>query len=105
MAREHPGSYREGYLYGLFRADAAAEVVRDGRIDLSFPSARIELEALGRAHHFLAAAPASPRLVAVGAGSIGARAGIPVIPRRCGARRKRTRGTAASRVKSSSCKS
>jgi DNA repair photolyase len=79
VAREHPGSYREGYLYGLFRADAAAEVVRDGRIDLSFPSARIELEALGRAHHFLAAAPAAPRLVAVGAGSIGARAGIPPI--------------------------
>jgi DNA repair photolyase len=75
----HSDSYRAGYLYGLFRADAAAEVVRDGRIDLSFPSARIELEALGRAHHFLAAAPAGARLVAVGAGSSGARAGIPPI--------------------------
>ena len=77
--REHNDSYREGYLYGLFRADAAAEIVRDGRIDLSFPSARIELEALGRAHHFLAAAPTGARLVAVGAGPSGARAGIPPI--------------------------
>jgi DNA repair photolyase len=68
--RAHPASYRHGYLYGLVRADGAGPVVRDGRVDASFPSDRLELEALGRAHHFLAAArgAAAPRLVGVGVG-------------------------------------
>ena len=65
--RAHTLSYRQGYLYGLIRADGAAEPVRDGRIDVTFPSLRLELEALGRAHHLPAAEPA-PRSPAVGAG-------------------------------------
>jgi DNA repair photolyase len=70
--RPHTRSYRQGYLYGLVRADGAGAPVRDGRIDAAFPSARLELEALGRAHHFLASsqacapALARPRLLAVG---------------------------------------
>ena len=65
--RAHTAAYREGYLDGLVRADAAGEVARDGRIDVAFPSERVALEALGRAHHFLAArAP-------VAAGAVGAR--------------------------------
>jgi DNA repair photolyase len=47
--RQTPG-YRHGYLCGLVRGD---EEPAAGR---SFPSAELELEALGRAHHFLAAA-------------------------------------------------
>ncbi len=76
--RAHPASYRQGYLHGLVRADGAGPVVRDGRIDASFPSARLELEALGRAHHFLAAArgAAAPRLVGVG-GAAPARPALP----------------------------
>ena len=67
-ARAHPPSYREGYLHGLVRADGVAPVVRDGRIDASFPSERLALEALGRAHHFLAASRDAARpLAAVGA--------------------------------------
>jgi DNA repair photolyase len=48
----HTPGYRQGYLCGLIGADGAA----------AFPSPRLELEALGRAHHFLslAAAPAAP---------------------------------------------
>jgi DNA repair photolyase len=70
VPRAHPESYRQGYLHGLVRADAALPVVREGRIDASFPSDRLELEALGRAHHFLASSrsAAGSRLVAVGAG-------------------------------------
>jgi DNA repair photolyase len=66
--REHPASYRHGYLHGLVRADTAGPVVRDGRIDASFPSQRLELEALGRAHHFLADSRVATtgRLVGVG---------------------------------------
>jgi DNA repair photolyase len=53
-ARTHSPSYRQGYLNGLMRADTAGRMpVRDGRIDLAFPSDRLELEALGRAHHLL----------------------------------------------------
>jgi DNA repair photolyase len=92
-------SYRQGYLHGLVRADAAGHVqARDGRIDHAFPSERLELEALGRAHHLLAteaaqrvptrtAAPAgppaarrrvtlAPRLVGVGGAGGGPRAGV-----------------------------
>lgn len=50
---EHHGGagYRRGYLCGLIRADG----------EESFPSDRLELEALGRAHSFLAArTPAEP---------------------------------------------
>jgi CBS domain-containing protein len=86
VPRAHSASYREGYLHGLVRADAGAHVagsaVRDGRIDLSFPSDRIELEALGRAHHFLAASAEAARLVAAGGGRVshlrGVPAGVPV---------------------------
>jgi DNA repair photolyase len=39
-------AYRRGYLCGLVRGD--------GPEHAAFPSARLELEALGRAHHFLA---------------------------------------------------
>ncbi|HEX5811549.1 MAG TPA: intein-containing Rv2578c family radical SAM protein [Pseudonocardia sp.] len=69
-ARAQTASYRQGYLHGLVRADQAGRMrVRDGRIDQAFPSERLELEALGRAHHLLAVevadhvrshAPASP---------------------------------------------
>jgi DNA repair photolyase len=73
--RPHSASYRQGYLHGLVRADGAGGVVRHGRIDASFPSERLELEALGRAHHFLAATAAG-RLLAVGAsGAVGDAAG------------------------------
>ena len=65
--RSHPESYRQGYLHGLVRADGAGCVVRDGRIDAAFPSERLELEALGRAHHFLAGSRSPARLVAAGA--------------------------------------
>lgn len=53
--RTHSPAYRHGYLAGLVRGDgphAAAE---------SFPSEHVELEALGRAHAFLAAGPPGPR--------------------------------------------
>ena len=47
----------QGYLHGLVRADTAGRPqVHDGRIDHAFPSDRLELEALGRAHHLLATA-------------------------------------------------
>jgi DNA repair photolyase len=80
-ARAHTAPYREGYLYGLVRADAAAQIVRDGRIDAAFPSEHVELEALGRAHHFLAAAraPAAARLVPAGRIGEAARAAMPSI--------------------------
>lgn len=53
--RVHTASYRQGYLHGLVRADTAGRMrVHDGRIDQAFPSERLELEALGRAHHLLA---------------------------------------------------
>ena len=55
--RVHTRSYREGYLHGLVRADTAGRPqVHEGRIDHAFPSDRLELEALGRAHHLLATA-------------------------------------------------
>ncbi|MFB9385079.1 intein-containing Rv2578c family radical SAM protein [Pseudonocardia petroleophila] len=44
-----PG-YRRGYLTGLVRADGPAPA----EPDRCFPSAHLELEALGRAHHYLA---------------------------------------------------
>jgi DNA repair photolyase len=50
------------------RADGAEQVVRDGRLDASFPSERLALEALGRAHHFLATARATVGSPLVGVG-------------------------------------
>ena len=46
--RPHTAEYRRGYLCGLVRGDEEPELGR------SFPSDHLELEALGRAHHFLA---------------------------------------------------
>ena len=70
---EHTAPYRQGYLCGLVRGDGGAS---------AFPSEQVELEALGRAHHFLAEAAqhvvdlpvARPVHVRVGEGS---RAGSP----------------------------
>jgi len=60
--RPHTPAYRQGYLAGLVRGDGVHD---DGN---GFPSAQVELEALGRAHHFLAAgSPARHGPVAVGA--------------------------------------
>ena len=53
--RPHTPAYRHGYLCGLVRGDG----LDDGG---GFPSDRVELEALGRAHHFLA--DWSPHLLA-----------------------------------------
>ncbi|WP_344015754.1 intein-containing Rv2578c family radical SAM protein [Pseudonocardia xinjiangensis] len=49
--RPHTAAYRQGYLCGLVRGDS---VEADG--EWRFPSEHVELEALGRAHHFLAEA-------------------------------------------------
>jgi DNA repair photolyase len=54
--RRQNADYRRGYLCGLVRADGAA-----------FPSERLALEALGRAHHLLAEARLVPAAAAVGA--------------------------------------
>ena len=68
LRRVHTASYRQGYLHGLVRADTAGRLqVHEGRIDNAFPSERLELEALGRAHHLLsveAAERAQDRTVA-----------------------------------------
>ncbi len=80
--REHTLGYRRGYLCGVIRADGEDE---SGR---SFPSEDLELEALGRAHHFLAASasdrPVGARPAAVGAAPGGAEPGRiappPVMP-------------------------
>lgn len=79
-ARTDAGAYRAGYLTGLVRADedGAAEEHPAGTgtggcdpgppADRCFPSERLELEVLGRAHHYLAAravaAPGAPVAVA-----------------------------------------
>ncbi len=47
--RPHTADYRRGYLCGLIRGDGG-----------EFPSDRLALEALGRAHHLLAEAPVAP---------------------------------------------
>ncbi|GAA2554472.1 intein-containing Rv2578c family radical SAM protein [Pseudonocardia hydrocarbonoxydans] len=60
-----PG-YRRGYLAGLVRADGPTPA----EPDRCFPSVHLELEALGRAHHYLAELGRAPRTrepVAVGA--------------------------------------
>jgi DNA repair photolyase len=49
--RPHTAAYRQGYLCGLLRGDGLGV---DG--ERCFPSEHLELEALGRAHHFLAEA-------------------------------------------------
>ena len=80
-------SYRQGYLHGLVRADAAGHVqARDGRIDHAFPSERLELEALGRAHHLLAteAAQRVPTHTAAPAGPPAARRRVTLAPRLVG---------------------
>jgi DNA repair photolyase len=56
-------AYRQGYLCGLVRGD--------GPHHAGFPSARLELEALGRAHHFLAEHPLPAVAVPVGGGEPG----------------------------------
>ena len=48
--RPHNPGYQRGYLCGVVRGD------EDPAAGRSFPSVELELEALGRAHHFLAAA-------------------------------------------------
>ena len=48
-----PG-YRRGYLCGVVRGDGAGPT----EPDRCFPSVHLELEALGRAHHYLAGLPA-----------------------------------------------
>ncbi len=57
--RPHTADYRQGYLCGLVRGDGPA-----------FPSDRLALEALGRAHHLLAEAPPAPVVVAAEPGRI-----------------------------------
>ena len=58
--RPHTPGYQRGYLCGVVRGDEEAAAGR------SFPSDELELEALGRAHHFLAAArPAAGAVVPV----------------------------------------
>ena len=54
----HGPGYRRGYLCALLRADGG----RPGEVDASFPASHLALEALARAHHFVAAAarPAAP---------------------------------------------
>lgn len=54
--RTQEAEYRRGYLCGLVRSDGEAE----------FPSAELELEALGRAHRFLAEESRSAVLARVG---------------------------------------
>ncbi len=56
-------AYRQGYLCGLVRGD--------GPDHGAFPSGRLALEALGRAHHFLADQPLAAVAVPVGAGEPG----------------------------------
>jgi DNA repair photolyase len=55
----HTAEYRRGYLCGVVRGDGA-----------EFPSERLPLEALGRAHHLLAEARPTPVTVAVEPGRI-----------------------------------
>ena len=70
--RPHTADYRQGYLCGLVRGDGEA-----------FPSDRLALEALGRAHHLLAEAPPAPVVVAAEPGriarAVGAQGSIPSI--------------------------
>ncbi|MGI5130731.1 intein-containing Rv2578c family radical SAM protein [Pseudonocardia sp. CA-107938] len=54
----HTGAYRRGYLCGLVRSDGPA----------AFPSDRLPLEVLGRAHHYLAALATAPARPVVAAG-------------------------------------
>ncbi len=88
--RQHTPGYRRGYLCGLIRADGtaagrsarAAPVEPPGHLE---PSEHLELEALGRVHHFLAtesgrrvAAPLTrmPAVARRGARFGGARLGV-----------------------------
>ncbi len=65
-ARPHTPAYRHGYLAGLVRGDSLH--AGSG----GFPSEHVELEALGRVHHFLAAGPPALRSpAAVGASEPG----------------------------------
>ncbi|WP_219413572.1 intein-containing Rv2578c family radical SAM protein [Pseudonocardia nigra] len=59
--RQHTAAYRRGYLCGLVRGDSHPGAGR------AFPSGHLELEALGRAHHFLAETAAVPALSALAA--------------------------------------
>jgi hypothetical protein len=60
--RAQSPAYRQGYLCGLVRGDTA--------VDRVFPSAHLELEALGRAHHFLSEPAVLPGLAGVGAPAV-----------------------------------
>jgi DNA repair photolyase len=64
--RPHTAGYQRGYLCGVVRGD------EDQAVGRSFPSEELELEALGRAHHFLAAArPAAGAAVPAGSAAGG----------------------------------
>lgn len=53
-AAVHTPGYRRGYLCGLVRGDGLpGDGGPAGDLDRSFPSVHLDLEALGRAHHFL----------------------------------------------------
>lgn len=74
--RSHGRAYRDGYVTGLVRADGDAAGA--GPFDRCFPSQRLEIEALGRAHHFLASGEWA--LAGVGAHGTGTGTGDPVGP-------------------------
>ncbi len=67
--REHSPGYRRGYLCGLVHGDVGRPVAAEP--DRVFPSAHLELEVLGRAHHYLSVEKdrrSVPVLAAVGGG-------------------------------------
>lgn len=79
-ARQHTPAYRRGYLCGLVRSDG------EPRAERFFPSEHLDLEALGRAHHFLAEAaeldvPASVPVLH-GPGAAGEPGRVGAVPRR-----------------------
>ena len=88
--------YRQGYLHGLVRADAAGHVEARGRPDRpAFPSERLELEALGRAHHLLATEAAQrvpTRTAAPRRARRAARRRVTLAPTARGGRRRRPCG-------------
>ncbi|WP_300019461.1 intein-containing Rv2578c family radical SAM protein [Pseudonocardia sp.] len=67
-AARHTAGYRRGYLCGLVRGDGPSPA----QPDRCFPSDRLALEVLGRAHHFMSLeqrrsrAPAGPTMAAAG---------------------------------------
>lgn len=67
LPRPHTAAHRQGYLCGLVRADGPG-----------FPSERLGLEALGRAHHLIAESRPVPVLVGAEPGRIARGAALPV---------------------------